>query len=311
MKMRVLKPGLQTSIQDGGRPGMMRWGIACGGAADSYAMTLANVLLHNPPQHPCLEVTITGPVLEFTAAVSIAVTGARFELQLNGASVANDEVIQVPAGGLLQFGPLRSGARAYIAIAAEMALPATLHSFATHLVAGFGGLQGIALQAGDEIRLRNCHQVPNRRLPPQFCFDHGGRPLIRVVTGSEADDFPATAKAAFYDGEFTVTSQSNRMGIRLDGEPLEIGQPPQVISSGLCPGTIQVPPNGLPIISFVEGQTIGGYPRIAHVISADLHRLGQLRPGNRVSFDAIDLDTAWRILRDKQRALSALAVWNN
>jgi len=306
LSLRFLRPGLQTSIQDGGRPGMMRWGLCRGGAADTLAMAMANRLLGNPSDHPCIEVTLTGPAIEFTATLSIAVCGAYFDLRLNDKPVANNTVIQVRSGDVLEFGALKSGARGYLALAAEIDLPRSQGSLATHLLAGFGGLEGRALRAGDTLPLRACRRVQVRALPQRYCLDYRARPLIRVVSGADAELFPAEVLNAFYRGEFSVSSQSNRMGIRLSGALLATEGLPQVVSSALCPGTIQVPPGGQPIVSFIEGQTIGGYPRIAHVISADQHRLGQLQANDRLNFERIDTATAHRILQHKLRLLAEL-----
>ena len=306
MSLHIIKPGLQTTIQDGGRLGNLRWGLARGGAADTFAMALGNLLLGNPASHPCLEVAVTGPEIEFTCDVSIAVTGARFDLTLNEQAIANDRVIAVRPGDRLRFGALKSGARAYIALAGHIGLPPILGSLSTHVIAGFGGLQGRPLQAGDRISLRQCRQESARQLPPAYRLDYSTRPLLRVVTGLEAQHFSDDTLARFYQGGFTVSPQSNRMGIRLAGKPLPVEGIPQQVSSALCPGTVQVPPNGLPIISFVEGQTIGGYPRIAHVISADLHRLGQLTASARLDFEVVDQHAAHRILAGKYRLLAEL-----
>ncbi|MCK7598751.1 biotin-dependent carboxyltransferase family protein [Microbulbifer sp. CAU 1566] len=306
MSLLIIKPGLQTTVQDGGRPGNLRWGLACGGAADTFAMHLGNLLLGNPPSHPCLEVAVTGPEIEFTADVTISVTGARFDLFHNDKAADNDQVLAMRSGDRLRFGALRSGVRAYIALAADMDLAPMFNSLSTHMIAGFGGMRGRALQAGDRLPLRHSRIAPTRALPGEYRLDYRARPLLRVLPGLEAQYFSSDALAQFYQGGFTVSPQSNRMGIRLQGSPLPLQNMPQQISSGLCPGTVQVPPNGLPIVSFVEGQTIGGYPRIAHVISADLHRLGQLAPGARLDFEAVDLNTAHQILRDKSRLLAEL-----
>lgn len=307
MSLNIISPGLQTTIQDGGRAGNLRGGISRGGAADTFAMALANLLLGNPTDHPCLEVTVTGPEIEFSNELSIAVTGARFDLQLNNETIHNDETIPVRAGDRLRFGALRSGARAYIALAGDIQLPEVFHSLSTHVIAGFGGLHGRPLRGGDRIPLQHCRVEPRRVLPSTYRLDYSTRPLLRVVPGLEAQYFSSDALARFYRGGFTVSPQSNRMGIRLQGDPLPVAGLPEQVSSALCPGTVQVPPNGLPIISFVEGQTIGGYPRIAHVISADLHRLGQLAAGARLDFDVVDRDTAHRILAGKSGLLAELA----
>lgn len=304
--LRILKPGLQTSLQDGGRMGWMQYGIARGGAADPVAMRLANSLLRNPAGHPCLEVTLTGPELEFTADLSIAICGARFALTHNGCSVDNNCVIQIRKGDVLQFGPLQSGARAYLAFAAEPQLAAVFDSFSTYLQAGFGGVRGRALRAGDQIPLQNCRREKSRQLADGYQLKYTGRPQLRVIDGAEAGLFARDQRELFYRTAYRVSPQSNRMGIRLLGDTLNTEGLPQMTSSGLCPGTVQIPPDGQPIISFVEGQTIGGYPRLAHVISADQHLLAQLKPRDKLDFQRVDLETAVRILCDKTALLARL-----
>ncbi|HEY8568787.1 biotin-dependent carboxyltransferase family protein [Microbulbifer sp.] len=304
--LRILKPGLQTSIQDGGRSGWMQYGIAKGGAADPLAMQLANSLLRNPLHHPCLEITLTGPEIEFGCDLSIAICGAQFDLTLNGQSIENDRGIPVKKGDHLAFGPLRSGARAYLALSAETALTPVFGSFSTHLQTGFGGYCGRALRTGDEILLRNCRRVEGRKLSNAFELRYAARPQIRVIDGVEAEMFAGTARELFYRTTYQASAQSNRMGIRLAGSGLDTEGLPQMTSSGLCPGSVQIPPDGQPIISFVEGQTIGGYPRLAHVISADQHLLGQLKPQDKLDFFRVDLDTAVRILQEKTAVLRKL-----
>lgn len=304
--LRVVKAGLQTSIQDAGRPGWMRYGIARGGVADPVAMMLANKLLGNPPAHPCLEIALTGPDIEFECDLSIAVCGARFAMKLNGQEVENDSVIQVKKGDQLGFGPLQSGARAYLALAADMQITSVFGSQSTHLQTGFGGLHGRALKAGDEIQLCNNHQSRGSRLPDKYRLRYTGRPQLRVIAGAEASYLSQSTRAEFYRTTFEVTPQSNRMGIRLKGAVLDTSTLPQMTSSGLRPGTIQVPPGGQPIIAFVEGQTIGGYPRLAHVIEADQHILGQLKARDRANFELIELEDAHRIQREKLNRLQSL-----
>ncbi|WP_323847341.1 biotin-dependent carboxyltransferase family protein [Microbulbifer magnicolonia] len=306
MSIRFLKSGLQTSVQDLGRTGLMRYGISRGGAADSVAMTLANLLLGNPPENPALEVTLTGPSVEFQCDISIAIVGADFELQLNNHDVESNRVLQIKCGDTLSFGGLRSGARAYIAFSGQMELPLVLDGFSTYLLGEFGGLEGRAIRAGDTIHFRRIRRVRPLCLEEKFRLKYTGHPRLRVVAGAEEPYFSDEAQRAFYRQAFRVSAQSNRMGIRLSGDALGVKEMPQLVSSGLCPGTIQVPPSGQPIVSFVEGQTIGGYPRIAHVISADQHMLGQLKPNDRASFSKVSLRQAREILAGKVRLMDQL-----
>ncbi|WGL18245.1 biotin-dependent carboxyltransferase family protein [Microbulbifer bruguierae] len=306
MSLHIIRPGLQTSIQDGGRPGWMRYGVARGGAADPVAMHMANTLLQNSPTHPCLEITLTGPEIAFEASLCIAVCGARFDLTLNDEPVANDTVLPISAGDRLSFGRLGSGARAYLAMSAEMDVTEVFNSCATHLQTAFGGFLGRALRAGDRVPLSHCRQVPSRTLPSVYRLQYGNRPLLRVVEGAEAACFGPDSRRAFFRNTYRVSADSNRMGIRLQGIPLNTEDIPQMVSSGLCPGTVQIPAGGEPIIAFVEAQTLGGYPRIAHVIEADQPRLAQLKPGDRLDFERIEIAEAQRILQEQKRLLAGL-----
>lgn len=306
MSMRFIQGGLQTSVQDFGRSGMMRYGIARGGAADPMAMQLANLLLGNSPGNPVLEAALVGPSIEFQCDISIAITGAQFVLTLDGEVVDNDRIIQVKRGSTLSFGRLVSGARAYIAFAGRIEVPPVFASASTHLLSGFGGCCGRAIKKGDVIPFAETRTVGSRRLEGEYRLRYTQHPQLRLVAGAEEDYFAPDTIDRFYSQVFKVTAQSNRMGIRLAGSALRCGNQSQVISSGLCPGTVQIPPDGKPIVSFVEGQTIGGYPRIAHVISADQHLLGQLKANDRVSFTRVSLAQAHRILEGKSALLRRL-----
>nr|WP_010133815.1 biotin-dependent carboxyltransferase family protein [Microbulbifer agarilyticus] len=304
--LTVLSGGLQTSIQDGGYRGLMRYGVAPGGAADPVAMTLANRLLGNRPAAACLEVTMVGPRIQFEAELCLAVCGARFDLTLNDIPVENDTVIHVQPGDTLNFGRLRSGARAYLAISADIQVPRVFGSLATQLQIGLGGFHNRALKGGDKVPLSNTRLAAKRRLPAEYRLNYAGRPQLRIIDGAEAHYLSPRERERFTGATYEVSPQSNRMGIRLACRPLETSGLPQMTSSCLCPGTIQVPPSGTPIISFVEAQTIGGYPRIGHVISADQHLLGQLKPYDRINFTRVTLDTAHRVLRDKHALMAQL-----
>ncbi|WP_077406632.1 biotin-dependent carboxyltransferase family protein [Microbulbifer agarilyticus] len=304
--LNILSGGLQTSIQDGGRSGWMRYGVAPGGAADPVAMAMANQLVGNTPAAACLEVTLVGPKIQFEEELCLAVCGARFDLSLNNMPIGNDTGIQVHPGDILDFGALRSGARAYLAISADIRVPSVFDSQATQLQVGLGGFRNRALQTGDRIPLCNRRVPVTRQLPVEFRLNYRGRPQLRVIEGAEATYFTAQDRERFASTTYEVSPQSNRMGIRLEATPFDTSELPQMTSSGLCPGTIQVPPSGQPIVSFVEAQTIGGYPRIGHVIEADQHLLGQLKPRDRINFTPVALDIAHQLLREKHALLAQL-----
>ncbi|WKD49348.1 biotin-dependent carboxyltransferase family protein [Microbulbifer spongiae] len=312
MSICFTRAGLQTSVQDCGRPGLMHYGIPPGGAADPLAMTLANLILGNVTNNPVIEITLTGPRIEFACDISIAITGARFKVTLNGNAVNNFETIQIQRGDTLDFAQLISGARAYIGFSGKMVVPELLGSVSTHLISHFGGHRYGAIKAGDTIDFCNIRTAKTVRLAPQFHLHYTPHPQFRVVSGPDKLLFDNDTVEQFYHTTYTVSAQSNRMGIRL--HPPSTSSPParnervfeQMVSSGLYPGSIQIPPDTEPIIAFVEGQTIGGYPRIAHVIKADRHRLGQLKAHDKISFHPVGLAQATRILREKYQRLSEL-----
>ena len=308
MSIEVLKPGMQTSIQDSGRSGYRHLGVAKGGAMDTLSMPLANWLVGNKATHPVLEICLIGPTLLFKQALSIAITGAQFELSVtskNGKTraVYNDQTIQLKVGDTLHFGKRLQGARAYLAFAAKLDSKAILGSYATHFLAEFGGLHGRALKSGDVILLRQCRRCPSRKLD-KAQQQYSGKYLLRCTDTVESAQFSQEQKNAFYRNSYTLSSASNRMGLRCEGEPLTSLDLPEMTSSGLTQGSVQIPPYGLPIISSVDGHTIGGYPRIANVISADLFALGQLVAGDQIKFVAVELAQAHDILAKQQQALA-------
>jgi len=280
--IEVLAPGLQTSVQDLGRPGYGRLGIAPGGAADRSALIAGNRLVGNSDGAAGLEVALAGPRLRFLRPGRIAITGADLGACLNG--------MRVPAGARRVVGPgdelwfnqgNGGGARAYLCLAGGIDVPVQLGSRATDLTAGFGGFEGRALRTGDRLRVgRERTDGAHRDVPKVL------RPgdVIRVVRGPQSDRFDEAAYDAFFSSQFTVSPQSNRLGSRLMGPTILPLGGADIISEGMVTGAIQITGEGQPIVMLPARATIGGYPKIATVIAADLDRLGQLRPGQRIRF---------------------------
>lgn len=306
MSLRFIKPGLQTSIQDIGRVGFMHQGISRSGAMDNVSLQLANWLVSNPLNQAAIEVTLVGPTIEFTHNLSIAICGAEFELTLNDEPVLNNETLHVNVGDVLTFKKLRSGMRAYLALAGDFSDESLFGSQSTHLTAGFGGHEGRTFQKNDLLALNATRHVNKRILPGAYRPTFSGNYLLRCCDGLEMEQFSQKNLEAFYNFSYTVSHDSNRMGLRLEGEPLLNEDSLSIVSSGLVIGSIQVPPSGLPIISSVDGQTIGGYPRIANVISADVNILGQLKAGDKVSFLSVSRQKAWQQQNKKQQFLNEL-----
>lgn len=306
MDFRFLKAGLQTCIQDLGRQGVMHQGISHCGAMDTQSFTAANWLVSNPINSPIFEICLVGPTIEFYKETKIAITGANFDVLLNGHPIDCYQAIKIKAGDTLTFGKLNGGARAYLAVSGLLEtvngheIKKVLGSYSTHITAKYGSCNGKAVQVGDSFTLssntnENIDQS-TREWQTQHIPQFKGRYLIRCVKTVETDSFSEGQLTHFFQQKYSISAQSNRMGIRLSGEPLVFDKTIDIFSSGLTLGSIQIPPSGQPIISSVDGQTIGGYPRIANVISADLPLLGQLKPSDKVNF----------VLRSKSEALNIL-----
>jgi biotin-dependent carboxylase-like uncharacterized protein len=304
--MKFIKGGLLTSIQDLGRRGQMHLGIAQSGAMDPDSMRMANWLVGKPLDSAVFEITLSGPIIRFTENMSIAICGADFAIKLNEKTVSNDKSIHVLAGDSLIFGRLKKGCRAYLAFSGELDLQPILSSYSTHLTAGFGGYQGRQIKNADQLNITSVYQADNKIIPKQFERVYTGHYLLRCIRSIESDLFDKQFTQRFYQQSYQVTSDSNRMGIRLENQYNNLDYSIEITSSGLTQGSIQIPPSGQPIISSVDGQTIGGYPRIANICSADLPLLGQLNARDKVSFVLIDKAYALKILQEKQKLLSYL-----
>lgn len=293
--LRVLAPGLLTTVQDAGRAGWRHLGVARCGALDGAAALLANHLVGNDATGAVLEFTLQGPALRFDTTVRIAICGARvlarYESDDGDRCVVEGGRPATLPPGVLRIGSLREGARAWMAVAGGIDVPPVLGSRSTDLRGGFGGHEGRALREGDELRLRHPPRLSMTR--PQLAnwwidpdFDARGLP-IRYV--------PRPHAGAVLDGHpWRVSSRSNRQGVRLEGPSLS-GPGREEISAPVAPGTVQLPPDGRPIVLLADAQTVGGYPRVGHVVAADLGRLAQLCPGAIVRFQACDRETATRL----------------
>jgi KipI family sensor histidine kinase inhibitor len=296
--IRVVEPGILTTVQDLGRPGMARYGVAPGGALDRTALMLGNRLVGNELGEAGLEVTLIGPRLEFTGAAVVAVTGADLGARLNGAAMPLWQPVAVADGDELSFQPAAgggNGARAYLCVAGGLAIEPVLGSRSTDLVGHFGGFQGRALRAGDDVARRESPASPDtlmrRRLrtaPPT-----PERSITaRVTLGPQRDRFTEEGIAVFLGEEYGVSTKANRTGIRLSGAPIGHRHGADLVSEGIAHGAIQVPGDGQPIVLLAARQTVGGYVKIATVIGADLDRFAQLRPGATVRFAEVTPDRA-------------------
>ena len=319
MSIKVLRPGLLTTVQDHGRHGFQHIGLCPGGAMDPFALSLANALVGNPIGEAALEITVIGPELQFEEDSLVAVCGAEFQ-----GSFPHNRPVLAPAGSRYNVGRAVRGARAYLAVAGGFAIEPVLGSRSTYLPGGFGGFKGRSLRHGDVLplnqksssfsmerfnRLKNTHNRTTRwSAPPQTLPDR--EPIvIHVMEGQHFAEFEIGAQRAFFDAVWRIAPDSNRMGFRLGGPALTRAPSDQVsdeiLSGPTCLGTIQVPPNGTPIALMADHQTTGGYPKIAEIASADVPRLAQLAPGGKVHFARCTLEMAAELRRHTREQLQA------
>ena len=311
MSLEVLAAGLQTTVQDLGRFGYRHLGVGVAGALDGYSARVANLLVGNPDDSALLEIALHGPRLRFQQHARIAITGADVDAYSDGIAIPGWRPVDLPAACELVIGQCRRGARAYLAIAGGVQVAKVLGSACTDLRAGFGGVDGRCLVMGDVLAF-GAALVPNVDEPgiaswwvnpePDLDFNHSVS--IRVLPGHES----VALSDALSANPWRVSTQSNRQGLRLQGAALKLADSNERLSEPVAPGTVQLPPDGEPIVLLGEAQTIGGYPRMGHVVSCDLPRLAQLRPGDTLRFEMIDVPAAHALACAQRHRLSRMAL---
>ncbi len=326
MSLRIIRPGLLTTVQDRGRFGLQHIGVVPCGAMDPVALELANGLVGNRADEAALEITVLGPEIAFDSDALIALCGAEMETQLRGEPIPANRPVLVEKGMVLHLRRATLGSRAYLAVAGGIALPPVLGSRSTYLPARFGGLQGRALKAGDvlplaedvtALSLDRYRKLKNKKnhfdlrtvawSAPSLTLPAREPIVIHAMEGRHTALFDAAARRAFFDATWKVTPDSNRMGFRLAGPVLARAEVREILSEPACLGTVQVPSNGLPIALMADHQTTGGYPKIAEIAAADVPRLAQLAPGGTVQFARCTLAQAGELRRAlRQRVDSAL-----
>ncbi len=284
--LTVVKPGLLTTVQDEGRFGFREYGMQVSGAMDRYACTVANILAGNGPSSAVLEMTLIGGAFRFEKDAYVSVCGADMQGKLNGVAIRNWSAFTVTAGSELTFGPAVSGTRSYLAVSGGMAVPLVMGSRSTCLRAGTGGFHGRALKSGDVL---SCMEVESRIrktrvLPRRFVPRYTESILLRVLPGPQEDHFSGQGISVFYSSEYRVSPRNDRMGYVLEGPAIRHESGADIVSDALCPGAVQVPGNGQPIIMTADHQTTGGYAKIGAVIGTDLRGLVQARQGNTIRF---------------------------
>jgi len=299
MEIAVHRAGMLTTVQDAGRFGHRAAGVPVSGAVDAFAGRVANLLVGNPEHAAVLEFTLVGPELEFGADALIALTGADF-----GGDVGLWQPLRVTAGAVLRLAAARQGCRGYLAVAGGFDVPPVLGSRSTFLRGGFGGLNGRALRDGDRLTVPDVPRsvTGHWRIDPRVVPPYSESPQVRMVRGADGAEFDDT----IYGAAYRVAPQSDRMGLRLQGPLLSRVNGAELPSAPVTPGTVQVPPDGQPIVLLADAQTIGGYPQLGHVVTADLPLVAQLRPGDTVRFQSVTLAAAREATLARERALAML-----
>ncbi|SFN25801.1 5-oxoprolinase subunit C family protein [Dokdonella immobilis] len=311
MSIGILAAGLQTTIQDRGRPGYRHLGVGSAGALDPFSSMIANRLVGNADGEAVIEICLTGPTLQLARAARIALCGAQIEATADGREVPGWRRVDLEEGSVLKLGACRRGARAYLAVAGGFDLAPVLGSRSTDLRAGFGGLDGRALAAGDVLAIKAGHhralnrfEIDRRWIDPAPDLDFNQPAVVRVLAGHDALREPQQ----LFAGEWQVGAASNRQGLRLQGPCLALADAGERVSEPVMPGTLQLPPDGNPILLLADAQTHGGYPRIAHAIATDLPRLAQLRPGESLRLLPCTRAMAQHLHNDQRQRLARMAI---
>ncbi|MEA2834240.1 MAG: hypothetical protein QOG66_2442 [Methylobacteriaceae bacterium] len=306
--LRVKSPGLHTTVQDLGRDGFADVGVPPSGALDAVALRLANALVGNPSNAAALEVLVSGPTLEVLAeSAHVAFVGGTAGMSVEDAhhrDIASDRSVHLKRGDVLKLGMIAGSSCGYIAVEGSVGVPLTLGSASTYTRGNLGGFEGRALRAGDVLHVG---EITSERGELELAtpLDADFDAPIRVVFGPQDDHFTGAAIEEFLARTYTVSAQADRMGFRLEGPALAHTRGYNIVSDGIVSGSIQVPGSGQPIVLMRDYQTIGGYPKIATVISSDISRLGRRSPGAKVRFAKVSRDEAEAIYRDEEAAIAA------
>ncbi len=304
----ALTPGSYTTVQDKGRFGYQHMGIPVSGALDSFAHRVANLLVGNPEGAAVIESTIVGPWLAVLRETDIALTGAEMDAKLNYKPIESWKTIRVKPGDVLKIQQVKSGCRGYLAVSGGIDVPEVMGSMSTYVGGKIGGYGGRPLKKGDILR-RGAGSLLDapRHLPEKWTPRYSDKITLRAAPGPQDDHFEE-GLATLFQSEFQVTTKVDRMGYRLQGAPIKLKEnaPKSIISEPIMAGGIQIPADEQPIILLVE-QTVGGYAKIATVLSTDLPNIAQAVPGDSVEFESVTLENAHRIYNDHEKRIKVIA----
>ncbi len=305
---QVLNPGPYTTLQDHGRFGWQHSGVPVSGVLDAYAFQIANLLVGNPDNCAVLEITVLGPQLEVLRETDIALTGAEMRAKINANTLPLWQTVRVKPGDKVHIQQVQSGCRAYLAVNGGFDAPLIMGSRSTYVEAKLGGYNGRTLKKGDILSAGTGAPLKTPRTLPQAHIPQYSEEItLRAIAGPQDDFFDQGLETLFQE-EYTVTDKANRMGYRLQGAPIQVkaDMPASIISEPTMPGGVQIPADNQPIILLVE-QTVGGYTKIATVISSDLPKIAQAMPGVKVRFERVSLESAHRVYQEQAVLMKNLA----
>lgn len=308
--IEIITPGLLTTVQDFGRVGVMKNGFTQNGVMDRYSMTVANRLCGNCDNAPVLEMTVLGITAKFTQDTVICLSGADFGAKINDKPIRRNKAYKINSDDILSMGAVKSGMRAYLAVAGGMVGEYVFGSASTNLKFAFGGYFGKKLQSGDVLAIGtgafSLGNIDKWEIPET---EYGNNAKLRVVLGPQKEMFTDEDIRLFLSQKYEVTAQSDRMGIRLSGEPLKSKNGMDIISDGIVFGSVQVPNSGEPIILTADHQTTGGYAKIATVIGVDLPCVAQLSAGDTIEFESVTVKEAEKLAKKQKRFFDNLYMF--
>ena len=305
MGLEVLRAGLQSTVQDQGRFGYAHLGVSASGAADNFSLTIGNILVGNPKHYAGIEMTIIGDKYHFKSDAFVALTGSDFEAELDNKSIPFWKRLPIKKGQILDIRSTKNGARCYLCVAGGINIEDVMGAKTTHLTSGIGGLHGRILKNLDELEFGPLDDLikPIKKVNDSITTD---TKIIKVTKGVQWPWFDKNQKNKLFQHQYQVTKLSNRMGLRLIGNAIKTKKGNEITTAGISLGSIQIPGDGQPIISFVEHQTTGGYPIIANVVSADIRKVGQLKAGDCFQFELISFSSAEKLKVDQEKFIHNL-----
>lgn len=303
-QIKIQNPGLMSTVQDLGRSGYQQYGVSVSGAMDQISARIANILVGNDENEGLLEITIIGPKIEFFDSTIIAISGGDIQPLLNNKTINMNQAVLVNSGDSLSFKGIRSGCRSYVAFSGGIDVPVIMGSKSTFLRAKLGGYEGRALKVGDILQIgkpyASTRHLEGRKLEKNI-YDYSSNIVeLRVILGPQDDYFTENGIETFFSSEYTATNNCDRMGYTLEGEKIQHKNGADIISDGISMGAIQVPSKGMPIIMMADRQTTGGYTKIANVITVDLPKVAQAKPGDKIIFKKSTLEESRNLIKELQ-----------